>query len=246
MQQKTKAIVLRTTKYGETSLICTLFTELYGIQSYLLKGVRSVGVKSKTNRAGLLQVGSQLDIVVEHKPNKSLQTIKEFGTAYYYQQVQEQVVANTVALYAIELLLRLLPEASIQTDLFDFTEQFLQTLDATPPAEMGNYPIYFTLSCAAYLGYAIQGVYSENTPYLSITDATFTASATGDSTVLKTDALMLLSAIMQCASIKELTLVKSNSQTRKEVLDWLLLFLKQHTEHMHTMKSLAIIHSILH
>ncbi|NBX26626.1 MAG: hypothetical protein EBR55_00005, partial [Chitinophagia bacterium] len=113
-------------------------------------------------------------------------------------------------------------------------------------AEMGNYPIYFTLSCAAYLGYAIQGVYSESTPYLSISDATFTANAPGDASALKTDGVMLLSAIMQCASLKELNQVKSNSITRKEVLDWLLLFLKQHTEHMHTMKSLAIIHSILH
>ena len=246
MQQKTKAIVLRTTKYGETSLICTLFTEVYGVQSYLMKGIRSVGVKSKTNRAGLLQIGSQLDVVVEHKPNKSLQSIKEFSVAYYYSQVQEHVVANTVALYAIELLLRLLPEASIQTELFDFTEQFLQTLDATPPNEMGNYPIYFTLSCAAFLGYAIQGVYSEHTPFISISDATFTANNSGDASLLKTDGVMLLSAIMQCTSIQTLSHIKSNSQTRKEVLDWMLLFLKQHTEHMHTMKSLAIIHSILH
>jgi hypothetical protein len=51
---------------------------------------------------------------------------------------------------------------------------------------------------------------------------------------------------MQCASLQDISQIKSNSQTRKEVLDWLLLFLKQHTEHMHTMKSLSIIHSILH
>ena len=37
---KTKGIVLRTVKYGETSIIVTIFTELFGIQSYLVNGVQ--------------------------------------------------------------------------------------------------------------------------------------------------------------------------------------------------------------
>ena len=37
---KTNGIVLRTVKYGETSLVVTLFTELFGVQSYLVNGVR--------------------------------------------------------------------------------------------------------------------------------------------------------------------------------------------------------------
>ena len=101
MQQQTKAIVLRTTKYGETSLICTLFTELFGVQSYLLKGVRHVGVKSKTNRAGLLQIGSQLDVVVEHKPNKSLQTIKEL----FFRNIPYSIF---LTLFTILFILRIL------------------------------------------------------------------------------------------------------------------------------------------
>ncbi len=35
----TKGIVLRTVKYGETSVIVTIFTELFGIQSYIVNGV---------------------------------------------------------------------------------------------------------------------------------------------------------------------------------------------------------------
>ena len=38
---KTKAIILRTVKYGETSLIVTAYTELYGLQSYIEQGVRA-------------------------------------------------------------------------------------------------------------------------------------------------------------------------------------------------------------
>ena len=41
MLQKTKGMVLRNVKYGETSLIVTIFTEMLGIQSYLVNGVRT-------------------------------------------------------------------------------------------------------------------------------------------------------------------------------------------------------------
>ncbi len=44
---KTKGIVLRTVKYGETSMIITMFTELFGLQSYLVNGVRTSSKKGK-------------------------------------------------------------------------------------------------------------------------------------------------------------------------------------------------------
>ena len=45
MVHKTKGIILRSVKYGETSLIVTAFTELFGLQSYLVNGVRTVSKK---------------------------------------------------------------------------------------------------------------------------------------------------------------------------------------------------------
>ncbi|NBO56051.1 MAG: DNA repair protein RecO, partial [Actinobacteria bacterium] len=37
---KTKGLVLRAVKYGDTSLVVTVFTELFGLQSYIVSGVR--------------------------------------------------------------------------------------------------------------------------------------------------------------------------------------------------------------
>ena len=41
----TRGIVLRIVKYGETSLIVTIYTELFGIQSFLVNGVRASSKK---------------------------------------------------------------------------------------------------------------------------------------------------------------------------------------------------------
>ncbi|HEV9036666.1 MAG TPA: recombination protein O N-terminal domain-containing protein, partial [Puia sp.] len=74
---KTKGIVLRTVKYGETSLIVTIFTELFGAQSYLINGVRTSSRKGP-GKANLFQPAAILDLVVYHNELKHLQRIREF------------------------------------------------------------------------------------------------------------------------------------------------------------------------
>ncbi|HPD54473.1 MAG TPA: recombination protein O N-terminal domain-containing protein, partial [Bacteroidia bacterium] len=46
MLEKTRGIVLRTTDYGETSLVVKVFTEAYGLQSYIVNSVRKPGAKT--------------------------------------------------------------------------------------------------------------------------------------------------------------------------------------------------------
>ena len=64
MTHKTKGIVLRLTKYGETSVIVAIFTELFGIQTYMVNGVRST--KKSSSKANLFQPGAILDLIVYH------------------------------------------------------------------------------------------------------------------------------------------------------------------------------------
>ncbi len=81
---KTKGIVLKTVKYGETSLIATLYTELFGIQSYLVNGVRSSSRKGP-GKANLFQPAAILDLLVYHNDLRNLQRIREFNWAILYQ-----------------------------------------------------------------------------------------------------------------------------------------------------------------
>jgi len=51
MLHSTAGIVLRNIKYGETSVVVTIFTELFGVQSYLINGVRVASTKT-ASKAG--------------------------------------------------------------------------------------------------------------------------------------------------------------------------------------------------
>src|ERR1700694_4166459 len=109
MIHKTKGIILRTVKYGETSLVVTVFTELFGLQSYLVNGVRAA-VKKGTPKAALFQPSAILELVAYHNELKNLQRLKEFRWAYLYRHLLSDVRKNAVALFMIELLTKCLKQ----------------------------------------------------------------------------------------------------------------------------------------
>src|ERR1044072_9918003 len=94
----TKGIVLRTVKYGETSVIVTIFTELFGLQSYIVNGVRS-STKKGSGKANLFQPSAILDLVVYHNELKNLNRIKEFKWDHLYNHILSDVKKNAVALF---------------------------------------------------------------------------------------------------------------------------------------------------
>jgi len=136
MTHKTKGIVLRTTRYGETSVIVSIFTELFGIQTYMVNGVRTS--KKSSAKANLFQAGASLDMIVYHSELKQMQRMKEFNWDYLFQQVLSDVIKNSIALYIVELLHKCLKQPEQNTALFYFCEDMhpVQLLTDLPDRRM--------------------------------------------------------------------------------------------------------------
>ena len=244
MLQKTAAIALRNTKYGESSLVCTTFTRENGVQSFMLKGIRNP--KSGQSRAGLLQAGSLLDLVIYHQPAKNLQSIREMTPAHYYQSAREDMVKSSILLFSVELLLKLLPENASMPALFDFTKQYLCSLDQCDRSLTGNYPLYFSLQCGAFLGYKIQGHYSAETPYLDLSEGAFISNHPGDHAAITAEDGAYLDKIQSVPKLADLPQITMSSASRHRLLEWYIVFLQNHTQHMGQIKSLPILQAILH
>ena len=103
MLHNTKGIVLRVTKYGDTSIITSIYTELFGLQQYIVKGVR-VSSKKGSNKGVFYQPGAILELEAYHSPLKAMQILKEANWGYVYQEVYSNVVRNAVATYIVEIL----------------------------------------------------------------------------------------------------------------------------------------------
>lgn len=244
MIQQTKAIVLRTVKYGETSVICTLFTEVFGVQTYLVQGVRSS--KARGNKAGMLQPTSLLDVIAYQKPNTNLQRLKEFHPAYIYNNVREDIVKNSVALFSVELLLRLLPEHALMEDLFNFAYEYFCALDKTATNKVANYPCFFAIHCSRVLGYEISGDYSERTPYLNMHDGSFSSLPSQQASTLTDTEIQLLNRLLKCYTREDVAHIVMNAEQRFKILDWYIEYLQEHTQHMGNIRSLSVLRVLLH
>jgi len=171
---KTKGIVLRSVKYGETSVVVSIFTSLFGVQSYLVSGVRTA-TKKGTGKANLFQPAAILDLVVYHHENKQLNRIKEFRWGFIYQNVFSDVPKNAVALFMTELLGKCLKQPESNPELFEFTEDVFENLDHSLGTVMANLPLFFALHLPVHFGFRMDDNYTEQLTYLDLREGMFVA-----------------------------------------------------------------------
>src|SRR5687768_12814689 len=169
---KTKGIVLRAVKYGETSLIVTMFTELFGLQSYLVNGVRT-STKKGSGKANLFQPAAILDLVVYHNELKNIQRLKEFKWGHLYTTLFFDVIKNSVALFMIELMQKTLKQPEPNPDLFHFLEDSFLHLDISDESVVANYPLFFALHLSGFYGFRFSDTYSSKNHILDLREGEF-------------------------------------------------------------------------
>lgn len=243
MLHKTPGIVLRAVKYGDTSLILSIFTELFGIQSYIVNGVRSS--KPKAAKGNLLQPGNILDLVVYHHEQKNLQRISEFKLGHVYTSMHVSIVKNTVALYLIELLQKTLKQPEHAAELYHFTAGVFRALDTESTAVAANLPLYFTLKLAAHLGFHFAGHYSSYTPYLDLQEGVFTDLPPHHTQYLDEVSSQITDMLQQIRHPVELGAIELNKERRRNLLYAYLDFYKLHLPDFTELHSPPILNEIL-
>jgi DNA repair protein RecO (recombination protein O) len=155
MLHKTRGIVFRFTKYGETSIIVTIFTELFGLQSYIVNGVRS---KSAKNKIALYQPLTLLDLVVYHREHANLNRIKEVKCLYPYQSIPTDIKKSAVAMFIIEVINKTVKEESHAENLCEFLIHSFVTLDQMAD-KTENFHILFLLKLSRFLGFGVHNLH---------------------------------------------------------------------------------------
>ena len=86
MLYSTEAIILQTHHYGDTSLICNLFSKDYGKLALIAKGVRTL---KNPNRA-ILQPLHYIKVEYYFKPNRNMQLLKEVSIYNHYYEIKNE------------------------------------------------------------------------------------------------------------------------------------------------------------
>nr|MBP6456975.1 DNA repair protein RecO [Chitinophagaceae bacterium] len=155
---KTEGIVLRTIKYGDTSIISTLLTSEFGIQTYIINGART---SKKTGlKANLFQLGTILDLVVYHHPQKNIQRIQEAKLNVVFNSIHLHPIKNALVIFFIELVQRSILEPEKNDSLFSFCKKAIIQIEKNEAHKLANFPVYITIRFAQLLGFGIQDNYS--------------------------------------------------------------------------------------
>ena len=240
---KTKGIVLRAVKYGETSLIIAIYTEIFGLQSYLVNGVRKSTAKG-AGRANILQPAALLDLVVYQNPIKNLQRIKEFRYALVYHHIFFDVFKNSVALFMVELLMKILKQPEPNPDLFYFVEDAFQVLDQSEESVVANFPLFFCLHLAGFFGLRIQDNYSESNQYLDLAEGIFVTEVPQHSVYLSPPLSFHASQLLKVMHPDELVQMHLNQETRRSLMQAFLNFYSFHVADFGQMKTIPVLQMV--
>lgn len=244
MLHATKGIVLRTVKYGDTSIITTVYTELFGIQSYIVKGVRQSS-RTSAGKASFFQPAAMLEMEVYHNHLKQLQFIKEYQWSYLYEKVLFDVVKNAVAMFVIELLQHSLKQPEANPELFYLIEDTLKQLDKGNDTLTGNLPLYFALHLSSELGFQMHGSYSEQTPVLDLQEGMFIVEKPTHPYYLEGSLAHITSQLLAIKFYNDLENILLNRTMRRELLQAYQTYLALHIHDFGEMKSFAILQEIL-
>lgn len=244
MVHKTHGIILRVVKYSETSLIVTAFTEKFGKQTYIVSGVRSS--KKGSNKAAFYQPGAILDLEVYHNDIKSMHRIKDVTWHILYKNIFSDVIKNSVAIFMVEVLQRIIRQPESNPELFYFCSEAFEKLDQSSNTVVSNYPLFFALQLPYFFGFRMQSPLNTKEPqFLNLSEGTFSLQEQNLPNFLNRQDSMLTAELLKALHVDDLENFKLNSTTRNRLLNHYMHYYNLHVQEFGSLKSLPILQQVL-
>ena len=172
MLAKTEGIIFRTTKYSESSVIAAIYTEQFGLQSYIINGVRG---KSKTLKPSLIQPLAMLSMEVYKREGKNINRAKSLEPLFLFKEIPFDVVKSSLAMFIAEVLNKCVVEEEKNSALFNFLKAKIISLDEEK--SVSDFHLKFLAQLTSYLGFSPHGKYSEATPVFDLMEGSFVSAA---------------------------------------------------------------------
>lgn len=241
MLTKTKAIVIKTIDYSENSVILKCFTEQYGLQSYLINGVKN---KKGAIKPSHLMPLNLLELDVYHQLNKNLQRIKELKCQPILNNIHYDLLKSSIGIFMGEVLNKTI-QAENQADknLFEFLFTVIQYLDLTQQS-LSNFPVYFMLQLSQYLGFNPKLNYSELNNSFDLEEGIFKPSLFGDIKVVESHLAEYWFDLCK-VNFDSFSQIEINKTHRNELLNHVMLYYKIHIEGFNELKSNKVLVEVL-
>lgn len=233
----TKAIVFNAIKYSDSSLIVKCFTFEDGLRSYLIRGI----LKSKKGKlkTAYFQPLSQLELVVNHKNNTTLNSIREARVYHPYNTIHTSIIKQTILLFLSEVLSSIIQEEEQNQSLYTYLETALIWFDTHD--ENANFHLVFLLNLTRFLGFYPDTSNSDDAVF-NLMEGSFTNS-TYDKLILKNEKLNLFKRVLGI-NFDTINQVFFSKKERQIVLRIIIHYFELHLEGFRKPKSLDILETV--
>jgi DNA repair protein RecO (recombination protein O) len=239
MLNKTNGIVLHTIKFGETSVIARVYTEQFGLQSYLVKGARN---RKGGNKMSLLAPLTILEMEVYRKETAQLHHIREMRILFPFSTLPFDVIKSSIAMFINEVVFRSVREEEPNRPLYSFLESSIRWFDLVPN-HYADFHLWFMLHFCSYLGFNTSNNYSNNRAIFNLREGQFQSTLPEHADYL----LEPLSSALYHLSVSKLEDVSDLHlplQIRHALLPRLVDFYRFHIQGMKEINSLEVLRAV--
>ncbi len=233
----TKAIVLNSIKYSDSSLIVKCYTLEKGVKSYLIRGVLKKTKRSL--KVGYFQPLTQLNIVANHKEKSNLHTIKEVHVLYAYTSIHSDVVKQSILLFLSEILATAIQEEEKNLGLYEYLETAFLWLDTH--TNVSNFHLLFLLNLTRFLGF-YPDTSKKDALGFHLIEGCFTDKIEGKNSI--TGVHFLAFKKLLGINFDGIENVLLNKKERHVILEIIIQYFKLHLDGFRNPKSLPILETI--
>lgn len=236
----TRGIVIKNTKYSDTSVISKIYTRELGMQTYIINRIHSPKAPIKPS---LLQPLTILEISAYHNKLKSIQRLKEAKTSPNLNSIPFEVVKSSIGLFISEVLYICIKEEEPNEALFDFLVSLILHLDNSPDPQP-LFPLYFMLSLSKFLGFPPHNNRTNTNNIFHLKEGEFMDSTDNADLIIEGEDSLHLSQILSISLVgmNELNIPKPS---RNSLMNKIIMYYSLHIPSFTNLKSLPVLISTL-
>ncbi|MEO8149129.1 MAG: DNA repair protein RecO [Bacteroidia bacterium] len=240
MISRTKGIVLHTVNFSETSVIAKVYTETYGMQSYMLNGVRKSKSKFKAN---LLQPLSLVELIAHQKENRDLQRVSDIIASPLLINIPYDVAKSSLAFFIAEVLYKSIREEEANKNLFAFLVNHIQLLDHSETS-CKQFHHYFLMQLTKHLGFFPNGDCNDAFFVFDMREGVYLTALPPYPEFINSQQAILLHQITN-SDFENHHQIEMSGEARRELLNNILHYYELHALHGAKINSHKVLEEVL-
>ena len=229
-----RALVIRSIKNGETSLIVSCYLEDIGYKTFIVKGVYG-SKKSKFSKAHFFPLNI-INLNYSYTEGRNLGFIKEVKSEKLYKSLHIDIQKSSIIIFLSEILNSIFKEETIvNKDLFNFLLNTLLWYDQVKSCN--NFHIKFLIELSRFIGF-YPNIINKNDSFFNLESGSTSAKQNIGSNIIGND-LNLFKEFLG-TEFEDLNNMNIKNESRTRILNYIIDYYSLHLQMFKSPKSINV------